>query len=506
MGNANELQRQLEALTSNPQEQLAYLEALEAKRRERNFIAYWQPHVNQREGIGKFAPNIKTFGILGGNRAGKTEAGAALVVAAALGKEYFRDEPAWSWVQHLPFPDPPLNIWVVALDFQVLRDIIWSEKFLQGRNHPALVPADTLAKQPSLGGDLQLRFKNGSVITGKSAESGREKFQSASVDLAWIDEEPEVEIFDEIYQRTIDCAGKILVTLTPLTDIASGVRVPWVHDLYEAAATGRAKDVRFVQLSVMDNPSVPQEEKTKLLEKWAGHPEEKARLYGDFVQRSGLVYNMYDPKRHLEKPFVIPRDWRRIVSIDPANTGTTAALWGAVDPQNNLHLYREYYERDLVISQHAKNILMRNGGEPIDLWIIDPKWGSQREGQTHKTGAQLYVEAGIPVRLATPGEDYGMAASREYMNATVTPASRYPKVKIFDDLHNLKYEITHYVWASFGRGDLKGLSKEKPLKRFDHLCNAMQYLMALRPRFNRTASPYPDTEDGKRQYAQLNSY
>ena len=44
------------------------------------------------------------------------------------------------------------------------------------------------------------------------------------------------------------------------------------------------------------------------------------------------------------EPFRIPSWWQRIVSIDPANTGITAALWIAVDEVGNHFAYREYYE------------------------------------------------------------------------------------------------------------------------------------------------------------------
>lgn len=456
-----------------------FLKLYEMKRRETCFVKYWDATPAQKKAIAEFGKDIKTFVVRGGNRSGKTELGAFITVAWALGKEYFRDEPAWELVKDLPIPEPPNNIWVVGLDFPTLRDVIWREKLRYGRNHAPLVPREALSKDPN-DSDYQIFFANGSVITGKSADSGREKFQSASIDLVWIDEEPEAGIYDECYQRTVDCGGKLLVTLTPLTDIASGVREPWVYDLYETMLKGK-KDVAFAKLSVLDNPWVPEIEKQKLQEKWAGHPEESARLFGDFVQRSGLIYNTWRPEKHLVQPFPIPRDWLRVGSIDPANTGTTAVVWLAVEPgTNNYYLYREYYQSNLTISEHVKNITLRNRGDMVDFWLIDPKWGSQREGQTHKTGARLYQEAGLPVRLAEVDEDYGVNVSKEYVNATVDVTSRSPKLFVFNDLHNFRHEIEHYTWAVFTKGEMKGLSKEKPVKRNDHLMNAFQYACAMR--------------------------
>ena len=480
---------ELELGGMSPEEALGVLEEIERKRRETSFIRYWGPYKEGKQAnvFTEFTTDKKIFGVLGGNRSGKSEIGAAIAVAWALGRDYFRDEPAWAWVESLPIPKPPNTIWVVGLDFPTVRDVLWREKLRQGKDHPGFVPQTSEVVKANES-DYQIFFANGSVITCKSADSGREKFQGASVDLVWIDEEPEVEIFDECYQRTVDCAGKILITLTPLVDISSGVRTPWVFDLYETFKKGEQKDIAFVNLSVLDNPYVPESEKVRLKEKWAGHPEEGARLYGDFVQRSGLVYPMWDIKKHLRKREVggPPKGWRRVACIDPAATGVTAVLWCAVAPNGDLHFYREYYQPNLVVSEHAKNILVMNQGDPIDIWLIDPKWGTQRNAETHRTNMQLYRDNGIPVRLAQVGEDYGLNSSREYLNATVLGATSHPAAYFYEDLRNFRWEITHYVWDFFAQGDNKGQSKDKPRKRNDHLQNCFQYICAMRPHGRRS--------------------
>lgn len=462
-------------------ERLAVLDKIIEQRQAKSYVKYFVPWTEQRDALLKFVPAIKVFALLGGNRSGKTILGAFIAVAWALGKDYFKNEPAWEWVKDLPIPEGPKNIWVVGLDFSVLRDVIWHEKLRYGKSHPPFLPSDGSIRDIK-DGDFQVFFENGSIITGKSADAGREKFQGASVDLVWIDEECESDVYDECYQRTVDCGGRILLTLTPLTDINSGVRTPWVFDLYEDFLAGNA-DLCFSQLSTLNSPFVPEVEKQRLLEMWVGDPEEGARLYGKFVRRSGLIYPEWNRAKHvLPHNFPLPRHWQRIVSIDPAATGTTAAIWIAVDDSGNLYAYREYYERERIVSEHAKSIKIKCGGDPIDIWLLDPKWGTQRNAETHKTGAQLWREADIPVRLPNVGEDYGLAVSREYISATATPNSRHPKFYLVDGCPNFEHEITHYTWDTFAMGPQKGQSKEKPRKRNDHLLNAMQYAMTLRPK------------------------
>lgn len=481
-----------------PEDALVALEAFESRRKELHFAKYWSSDPTPKyaqffDGIerdfNKFTQDIKIYGLLGGNRSSKTERGAFLAVAWLMGKEYFRDEPSWRFVRDLPIPEHGVNIWAVGLDFSVIRDVIWNEKLRRGHQHPGLLPATpcpyiTRISDSTFQVEVDVNGRK-STLTCKSADSGREKFQSASIDLAWIDEECEEEVFDEIFQRTVDCGGKILLTLTPLNDISSGVRKPWVFDLYKQWKQGR-KDVVFIQLSALDNPFIPDEEKVRLREKWAGHPEERARLYGEFIQRSGLIYPEFDRTKHLIKPFRIDSDWRRFASIDPAATGVTACVWAAVSPAGDVYVYRLYYERDKIVSDHAKDILVRNGGDKIDMWVIDAFWGAARNAETHRQGFQLYRDAGIPVRLGPREADYALNEMREYIHATVEPTSRHPKLYIFNNLDTLAWEIEGYVWDTFAKGSNRGQAKEKPMKRNDHAINALQYLLALHPKGRRS--------------------
>lgn len=473
---------------------LIILDALERERKDKHFAKYWSsdPDPQYREffdsieeDFKKLTADTKIYALLGGNRSSKTERGAFLAVAWLLGKEYFRDEPSWRYVRDLPIPEHGVNIWAVGLDFSVIQDVIWREKLRVGHRHPGLLPKTpspliTRISDSSFQVEVDVNGRR-STLTCKSADSGREKMQSASVDLVWIDEECEEEVFDELYQRTADCAGKIIITLTPLSDIGAGAKTPWVYNLYKDFRAGR-KDVVFISLSALANPFIPESEKEKLREKWSGHPEERARLYGDFIQRSGLVYPQWNADVHMIKPYTLPSEWRRIVSIDPAATGITAAVWGAIRPNGDIVLYRCYYEANHIVSEHAKNILVRNAGDPIDMWLIDPFWGSARNAENHKQGFQLYREAGLPVRLAPRAEDFGRDTLAEYLSATTNPTGRHAKIYVFNTLKEFQNEIEGYVWDVVSKGPMKGASKGKPLKRSDHLINATQYLVSLRPR------------------------
>jgi hypothetical protein len=89
------------------------------------------------------------------------------------------------------------------------------------------------------------------------------------------------------------------------------------------------------------------------------------------------------------------------------------------------------------------------------------------------------------------------------MQATTVSGARHARVFVFEELQHFTWEIEHYVWDFFTKGALKGLSKQKPRKRGDHLMNAFQYLCALRPRGRGRVAL---SKEEKIQEAGLNSY
>jgi phage terminase large subunit-like protein len=495
-----DLERAYQTLAGyEPEDALLAISAIEEQRQQKHYAKYWSSDPNPdykiffdsiESDLSKFTSDVKIFGFIGGNRSSKTERGAFLAVAWLMGKEYFREEPSWRYVKDLPIPDHGCNIWAVGLDFSVIRDVIWNEKLRRGHQHPGLLPASPSPFIVRISdSEFQIQVDvNGrkSSLTCKSADSGREKMQSASVDLVWIDEECDEDVFDELFQRTLDCAGKILITLTPLNDVGSGAKKPWVYDLHKEFLKGLRKDVVFISLNSLSNPFIPEAEKVLMKQKWAGHVEEGARLRGEFIRRAGLVYSQWDRDKHILKKQSLPGDWRRVASIDPAATGITACVWAAISPRNDVYVYRVYYEKDHIVSDHAKNMLLRCTGEKIDFWLLDPYWGIARNAETHKQGYMLYREAGIPVRLAPRAEDFGRDTLSEYLSATLDANSRNPKLYIVGDLPEFVAEIESYSWDFYGKGPLKGTSKDKPMKKNDHLVNALQYLLSTKPKGGRS--------------------
>jgi len=78
--------------------------------------------------------------------------------------------------------------------------------------------------------------------------------------------------------------------------------------------------------------------------------------------------------------------------IDPAATGVTAAVWAAISPRNDVYLYRLYYERDLIVSDHPEYPDGEMLATRLTLGLLIRSGAQHRNAETHKQGYQLYRE------------------------------------------------------------------------------------------------------------------
>lgn len=475
----------------------ARLQLLDEGRRRSQFIRYFQLAGDQQNLIKamKERPNWKILLLLGGNGSGKSITGAAISGAWLLGKDYFKDEVAWEWVKELPIPDGPTSVRGVALNNDMLRDPMW-ENLLGSSDHPSMIPADAISEKSNH--LFTFRLKRGSKFHGKSADTDPKTHGGANCDLDWIDEECSKDIFDENYQRTRK-GGRVLVTATPLDDVGTTAQ-PWIFDLIEKWKAGD-QEIIVVFMSSLNNPFLSDEHKRQQIAKWKGHPQERSRLYGEPVRRSGLYYKQWKEEAPLWIPADdIPDSSMRVVFIDPAVTGTVGALWAAFDRRGKMTIYREYKERGLSVSQHVERILTETRGEPIRLWWADPWMSRQKIPDStaktiddNKTILSVWRDAGLP-RLMAPEINYqtACALSHEYLNAAFDDTLPHPPVEIFDHLEKFSWEMRRYVIDSTLQGANRGEIRDRPRKGRNGdstLMELFQYLCAMRPRAREVTKP-----------------
>lgn len=134
------------------------------------------------------------------------------------------------------------------------------------------------------------------------------------------------------------------------------------------------RDVCVIQFDSTLNPSFPKaefEEQRELL------PEEEFDMQyrGRKATRRFLIYDAFDPNKHICKPFIIPESWKRYIGLDFGGAHT-ACVYYAEDPiSHKLYAYREYLAGGRTIEDHVKQILSKEHSVPFCIA------GSASEGQ-----------------------------------------------------------------------------------------------------------------------------
>ena len=419
------------------------------------FRTLWErssPKTSQRRAIQALMDRkIKAGFLVGGNRSGKSEAGAQVAVAVALGRG---DPGVARWMRVNGIPESA----IYKRPGRVCCGSLTSNESVrvQRAKVAALVPAGTYWRNRSGGGEALAQLPNGGSLLFKTIDQGARAWQADAWDLCWLDEDPEDEaVFNEARMRLIDRRGKLICTMTPLrgltwvwsrfvNDPEPGSLCQWIHG--------------------EDNPHIPTEELDALLRSYGSH-ERAARARGEFVQLEGRVYNDWRRDLHVVPSFTPPEDWPRYAGLDFGTRNPFACLLAAVDPTDDtLHILAEHYRAEWTLRQHANAMrqMFEEHGEP-ELIIADPEDKASR--------LTLSTEHDLPTVKAKKAVRAGISSVAERL---APDAEGRPHLVVHDSCRNLIRELEGYVWDTRRS---KADQPDRPLKKDDHAMDALRYLV-----------------------------
>ena len=120
---------------------------------------------------------------------------------------------------------------------------------------------------------------------------------------------------------------------------------------------------KFIPASVWDNPYLTQD--GSYIAMLASLPEVKRKqfLYGDWDVVEEGAFPDFDRSTHVVEPFEVPHGWTKIRAADFGFSSYSAVLWGAVDYDNNIWIYRELYINRLTADQLGRMIREVEAGD-----------------------------------------------------------------------------------------------------------------------------------------------
>ena len=221
--------------------------------------------------------------------------------------------------------------------------------------------------------------------------------------------------------------------------------------------------------STRDNNNVPDEFIERMS---AGKSARWIRKYVDCILdiRDGAVYP--DFNKNIVEPFKIPDHWKIIAGYDPGFADGVAFPMGAIDPKTGIiYVYEDYYVTEMPISFHAKEVTKRLRNKKLLNPIQADPSVRQRNARDGLSYADYFYK--ICKVILEPGNNdmmFGIEKVRDYIHSG--------KLKFFSSCVNLKNEARRYVYVK----NKSSNTNEKPIDRYNHLWDAIRYMIARLPR------------------------
>ena len=302
---------------------------------------------------------------------------------------------------------------------------------------------------------LRVKHKSGgiSLVTFKSYDQGRRKFQGVAKHFIHLDEEPPMDVYEECKIRTLTTKGLILITMTPLSGLTEFVDLFWSAKVDEGTVLhGKV----LVQASWDDADHISEKDKEEFRASMPAHILE-AREKGIPSIGDGMVYPIEESAITCDR-FVVPDTWKQFYAMDFGwHPDPTCALFFAYDPETDmLYITKEYSQKEATPKHHSSN-LYRLGAD----WIkgVGDPYGGVASGQADgESLIDKYNECGLKLEAAERGYKLnGIIDVLELMRAG--------RLKVFGDLEGFWREFRRYAY------DIKGKPKDKD----DHFMDCMRY-------------------------------
>lgn len=356
------------------------------------------------------------------------------------------------------------TVWFLATTYRQAKMIAW-RMFLQ------YIPPEVIRRKSEVELTLQLiRDPNDprydSFISLKGCEDENALRGIPSIDFVVLDEYAYMK--KHIWPMIIEPALRITQGRALFTGTPKGF-----NHMYEVYMLGQPgpkhdKDWASWQFPSWGNPYFPDSEREKVQKFYrktdGGYDDFYYQEYeADFRRHAGLIYKEFDPTVHVTQPFDIPAGWLKMPALDFGYTHPMVCLWGAVNPEGHVFIYREYYETGKRLTEAAADIIELTGEERLEAGPADPSRPDSIDELTN---------TGFPCYPANNNVSLGIDRVGDYL--------RQRKLSIFSTCEKTIWEIQRYEWkAKRGTGGQE--LREVPQDTEDDTCDTLRYLLMEQP-------------------------
>ena len=232
---------------------------------------------------------------------------------------------------------------------------------------------------------------------------------------------------------------------------------------------------KFIPASVWDNPYLTQD--GSYIAMLASLPEVKRKqfLYGDWDVVEEGAFPDFDKSTHVVEPFEVPSGWTKIRSADFGFSSHSAVLWGAIDYDNNIWIYRELYINRLTADQLGRMIIdLEEGDGRIQDAVLDSSCWARR-GDRGPSIAEMINSEGCRFRPSDRSPGSRISGKIEiHKRLMVDENTEEPGIRFFENCPNIIRQLASIPLDKRNPEDVDTNAE-------DHAYDALRYMVASRP-------------------------
>ena len=228
---------------------------------------------------------------------------------------------------------------------------------------------------------------------------------------------------------------------------------------------------RFIPARLTDNPFLMESGEYEAMLLSLPEVERRRLLEGDWDVADGAAFSEFERAIHVVEPFEVPYNWPRLRAADYGYSSPSCVLWGAVDWDGTIWIYREFYDKGYTGEALAQIVNALEADDPLmQISVLDGSCWSK-----HGTGpsiAETMIRNGV---RWIPADKNRLPGKIElHRRLAINERTGEPKLKVFSTCTNLVRTLPTLPLS-------KTNSEDVDTKAEDHAYDALRYMCMTRP-------------------------
>jgi len=226
---------------------------------------------------------------------------------------------------------------------------------------------------------------------------------------------------------------------------------------------------KFIPARLTDNPHLAMDGEYEAMLLSLPEVERKRLLSGDWDVAEGAAFREFNRSLHVIDPVEIPYNWVRVRACDYGYSAPSCVLWGAIDWDDNVWIYRELYVKGHTGEQLADLILQMEADDPsMYIGILDRScWNRTGHGISV---AESMIRRGV---RWVPSNSDRVNGKIEVHRRLQTDSYGNPRLRMFNTCTNLVRTLPTLPISKTNSEDIDTRTE-------DHAYDALRYMVMNR--------------------------